>query len=74
VRVDDPERTISKTHLLARLEGSVVVVEDRHSTNGTVLESARGSRSPLVPGQAEEAALGAALHLGSVRIEVVAGG
>lgn len=52
VPIDDPSRSVSKTHLSVAARGGQVWVTDRHSTNGTRLVAADGVESDLVPGEA----------------------
>lgn len=74
VPVEDPLRQISKTHLLVRLADDGLLVEDLHSTNGTKLQLPGAPSTPLVPAVAVLAPLGSWVRLGSLAIEVVAGG
>ncbi|MFB0837368.1 RDD family protein [Arthrobacter sp. E44] len=48
--VDDPGRSISKTHLHLLTDGAGIWVTDRHSTNGSAVTTPDGLRTPLVPG------------------------
>jgi len=48
--VDDPERTVSKTHARLAVEGGVVIVTDLSSTNGTTVQ-AGGDSIALAAGE-----------------------
>lgn len=48
--VEDPDKSLSKTHAVFGADGPGVWVEDQHSTNGVVVVSAAGSRE-LAPGE-----------------------
>lgn len=74
VPIDDPARSLSKTHLLVRAEGGRVVVEDLHSTNGTGVSLPDGTRRSLSPGEPARLAAGSRLHFGAHVAEVVASG
>jgi len=63
VPVDDPQRSVSKTHLAIGLDESGVWAVDRTSTNGTEIEQ-HGQRARLVPGERTAVPPGATLHLG----------
>ncbi|MEF3404333.1 FHA domain-containing protein [Agromyces sp. CCNWLW203] len=61
--VESPEGVISGTHLELRLVGSRLVATDLHSTNGTVLRTASGTRR-LRAGESIVVLPGALLDLG----------
>ncbi|WP_203668080.1 RDD family protein [Cellulomonas pakistanensis] len=70
VTVDDPEQSVSSTHLAFwPVDGGLDVV-DRGSTNGTVLLDATGKPWTLPPGQPARVGAGWTLVLGSHRIAV----
>lgn len=48
--VDDPGRSISKTHLHLLTDGAGIWVTDGDSTNGSALTTPDGRRTPLQPG------------------------
>ncbi|MFT4469158.1 RDD family protein [Arthrobacter sulfonylureivorans] len=60
----DMGRSVSKTHVLLRVDGATVWVTDRNSTNGSAVTGADGIRRPLVPGIPVAAALGATVEFG----------
>ncbi|WP_147795405.1 FHA domain-containing protein [Cellulomonas sp. Y8] len=71
VTVDDPEQSVSSTHLAFwPVDGGLDVV-DRGSTNGTVLLDAAGKPWSLPPGQPARVGAGWTLVLGSRRITVI---
>jgi pSer/pThr/pTyr-binding forkhead associated (FHA) protein len=49
--LDDPDRSISKTHLEFGVEAGELWVEDLGSTNGTRVFSAEGGVTELAPGR-----------------------
>ncbi|HEY0217654.1 MAG TPA: RDD family protein [Cellulomonas sp.] len=71
VAVDDPDQSVSKTHLAFRPDCAGLVVTDRGSTNGTVLIDPAGSRWVLPPDEPALVAAGWSLVLGqrTVRVE-----
>ncbi len=64
VPVDDPERTVSKTHVVLTATREGVLVEDLHSTGGTVVVRADGQETPVVPGSPVVAAPGDTVRYG----------
>lgn len=73
VRVNDPDRGVSKNHfrLFASPQGSWI--EDLHSTNGTVVvHPTKGSRA-LVPGERVAVGEGAEIRFGGVTARVIRG-
>ena len=50
VSVQDPARSVSKSHALIELIDGVLWITDLHSTNGVSLVDAHGERTPLDPG------------------------
>lgn len=71
--VDDPARSVSKTH--AVLEESVegIRITDLHSTNGVSVLDAAGTATALVPGVATSLDAGTMVLLGSYRLQLVTG-
>ena len=53
--INDPTRTMSKSHVRMRREGSVWTVEDLGSTNGVALVSPEGKVEPIEAGKRFEA-------------------
>ncbi len=62
--VDDPGRSISKTHLQLLTDGAGIWVTDRHSTNGSAITTPDGLRTPLVPGVPTFVTPGSIVHFG----------
>lgn len=62
------DEQVSKTHLTVRVEDGRVVVEDRGSTNGTVVHRPDGSVLPLREGEPHELAGGDVVVLGSTTL------
>lgn len=67
-QVEDPGRSVSKTHLLVTLDGGRVWVADRHSTNGTFIVDPQGSVAPVPPGARTEVPRGCTVALGDIRV------
>lgn len=69
--IDDPEMSVSKTHLwLAVIDGELMI-EDLGSSNGTVVVDASGARREALPGTRVAVPAGATVTIGdrSFRIE-----
>ena len=64
VPVDDPDRTVSKTHIVLTATREGVLVEDLHSTGGTVVVRADGQETPVVPGAPVHARAGDTVRYG----------
>jgi uncharacterized RDD family membrane protein YckC len=62
--VDDPGRSISKTHLHLLTDGPGVWVTDRNSTNGRAVTTPDGRRTPLQPGVPAFVSPGSTVHFG----------
>ena len=62
--VDDPGRSISKTHLHVLTDGAGVWVTDRNSTNGSAITTPDGLRTPLQPGVPAFVSPGSTVHFG----------
>ncbi|MDQ0732828.1 RDD family protein [Arthrobacter sp. B1I2] len=62
--VDDPGRSISKTHLHLLTDGAGIWVTDRQSTNGSAVTTPDGLRTPLVPGVPTFVTPGSTVHFG----------
>jgi uncharacterized RDD family membrane protein YckC len=62
--VDDPGRSISKTHLHLLTDGAGVWVTDRNSTNGSAVTTPDGHRTPLQPGVPAFVTPGSSVHFG----------
>ena len=64
VPVDDPQRSVSKTHVALTATREGVLVEDRHSTGGTVVVRADGEETPVLPGAPVHARAGDTVRYG----------
>lgn len=64
VPVDDPQRTVSKTHVALTATREGVLVEDLHSTGGTVVVRADGEEMPVLPGAPVQACAGDTVRYG----------
>ncbi|MEE2521703.1 RDD family protein [Pseudarthrobacter sp. J75] len=62
--VDDPGRSISKTHLHLLTDGAGVWVTDRNSTNGSAVSTPDGARTPLQAGVPVFVTPGSTVHFG----------
>jgi len=71
VAVADPGMSVSKTHLIITDDARGLVVDDLHSTNGTVVVPTGGSPVPVEPGRAVAVAPGCVIEFGDRRIEVL---
>lgn len=70
VAVDDPERTVSKTHLLIQPGVGSVWVTDRDSGNGSCIVDGDGNVRELVPGKPEQAMIGHTVYFGDRYFQV----
>ncbi|MCL2481809.1 MAG: FHA domain-containing protein [Propionibacteriaceae bacterium] len=68
--VDDPERSLSKTHAEYGLDDQGLWFRDRGSTNGTDLVRKGAQPVRLVPGEPVSVSIGDALILGRRRVHV----
>ena len=64
VPVIDPDRSISKTHLVVLLDGDRLSVRELGSTNGSAVVAADGARTTLLMGQDVVVPDGARVELG----------
>lgn len=64
VPVDDPQRSVSKTHVALTATREGVLVEDLHSTGGTVVVRADGEETPVLPGAPVQACAGDTVRYG----------
>jgi predicted component of type VI protein secretion system len=62
--LDDPGKTISKTHLRFGLADGSLWVEDLGSTNGTRVFALLGGVTPLEPGQRLSVGVGETVQFG----------
>lgn len=68
--VDDPQRSLSKTHLEIGVDASGLWVVDRHSTNGSVVRLPDGTRVPCPPAQRTRVPEGSQLLVGRRTVRV----
>lgn len=64
IPVDDPDRSVSKTHLVLCADHEGIWVVDRGSTNGTSVESKDGMSTSLIPGEPCRVAPGQTVRFG----------
>ncbi|RAX47555.1 RDD family protein [Arthrobacter sp. AQ5-06] len=62
--VNDPGRSISKTHLHLLTDGAGIWVTDRNSTNGSAVTTPDGRRTPLQPAVPAFVSPGSTVHFG----------
>lgn len=67
VAVEDPDLSVSKTHLAVGLDAGHLWVEDRGSTNGTSIEGPDGAATGVQPGVRVAVPAGATVRLGERR-------
>ncbi|TWG81969.1 FOG: FHA domain [Cellulosimicrobium cellulans J34] len=70
VAVDDPTRSVSKTHAELRVDPSGLWLTDRGSTNGTVVSVPGAPPRVAEPGARVRVPVGATIHVGDRRIVV----
>lgn len=68
--VHDPERRISRTHLVFTLAGPTLSVEDAGSANGSAVVDPRGVQSPLTPGVAIDLTPGCRVLFGGCSVTI----
>ncbi len=71
VAIDDPARTVSKTHFRVFARDDVAWIEDMHSTNGTVVAAPGQPRQSLVPMQRATLVVGSRIEFGDRVVSVV---
>lgn len=71
IRVADPGRSVSKTHLLLGVDRNGLWVKDRHSTNGTVVTLADGQQILCGADQQVRLPPGASVAFGDYGLSVV---
>jgi uncharacterized membrane protein YhaH (DUF805 family) len=70
VPVDDPARSMSKTHARFDFAGGAVTVTDLHSTNGTRVEAPGVPAVSVAPGLSAVVPAGATVFLGDYRVRL----
>ena len=68
--IDDPRKSISKTHALLVVDGDGAWLTDLHSTNGCAVLAIDGSETVLTPGVALAVPAGATIELGEYAIRL----
>lgn len=68
--IDDPFRSISRSHVLLQISAEGVVVSDLGSQNGTAVRDEDGSWSPTTPGLARLVGDGQPIRLGTRTVSV----
>jgi hypothetical protein len=68
--IEDPDRTVSKTHAALELRAGTLWVEDLGSTNGTSVQTADGRRTEALPGHPVAASVGDTVWLGELGLQV----
>ena len=64
ITVDDPRRSVSKTHLLVGMDSRGLFVQDRRSTNGTIVTLGDDQQILCAPGQTIRVPSGATVSFG----------
>lgn len=72
VRIDDPGRSVSKSHLEFGVDGNGVWMLDRFSANGSVHVPVEGAERALPPGMRVAIGVGDRLRFGDTWLELVA--
>jgi hypothetical protein len=70
LKINDPEKTVSKTHAAIDASGKGLVVVDLDSTNGVTVVDPSGFSTDFEPGQRGDVAPGSTVRLGQYRILV----
>ncbi|MGO1333799.1 MAG: FHA domain-containing protein, partial [Cellulosimicrobium funkei] len=70
VALDDPTRSVSKTHAELRVDPSGLWLTDRGSTNGTVVSVPGAPPRVAEPGTRVRVPVGATIHVGDRRLVV----
>lgn len=70
IPLQDPARSVSKTHALVEVVDDRVEITDLHSTNGTRVLTAEGDAEELEPGRATAAPSGATVLLGEFAVRL----
>jgi hypothetical protein len=70
IPLQDPARSVSKTHALVEVVDDRVMITDLHSTNGTRVLTAEGLVHELEPGLATRAESGATVLLGEFAVRL----
>ena len=68
--VDDPARSVSKTHVLIESVGEVLSVTDLGSTNGTFVTHPDGTDLQVLPNEKVEVKPGSTIELGEFEVQV----
>ena len=68
--VDDPRKSVSKTHALLEVDGETLWVHDLESTNGVWVIPSGGEPIEVVPGARTAIPAGAVLELGELALDI----
>lgn len=68
--VDDPFKSVSKTHAVVAVDGGMLWVTDLHSTNGTKVTNEIGEATSCPPGVAMPAGTGWSISMGEFTMRV----
>ena len=68
ISLDDPGRSVSKTHLLVGMDARGLFVQDRHSTNGTIVTLPDGQQILCAAGQTIRVPAGATVSFGDFSV------
>jgi hypothetical protein len=71
--LDDPAKSLSKTHALLVPSDGYVMVTDLHSTNGAAVVGADGAVTVLEPGRSVAVETGSVLQLGNLAVTLLRG-
>lgn len=73
IAVDDPAKSVSKTHARLEVEGGLLWVADLDSTNGVWIVTPDGDATDVSPGRPMQVPAGADIELGDYVIQVERG-
>jgi hypothetical protein len=73
VTINDPEKSVSKTHAAIETTGGEFWITDLHSTNGVAIFAADGTETVLEPDERFPVTTGSTIELGRYRVVVELG-
>lgn len=68
LRINDPEKSVSKTHAALDCSGESCIITDLDSTNGVAVTSPDGTEAAITPGHGVSIESGSTVELGRYRI------